>query len=223
MRLGSCPKLFWSARIGARSVPFPVTCGKYVSGGLLTAKRPRTVTLLLQRSNNGDEQALSEVVPIVYQELRWLARRTLNSHSRSTITTTLLINEAYLRLVDQRPSGIEHRGHFLGIAARLMRQILVDDCRKRNAQKRGSGLPPVPLNEFHLGYQEDRETLIALNQALDRLAAVDERKVQVVELKFFGGFTIEEVAEALGVSPVTVERDWAFAKAWLFRELTRDR
>ena len=178
------------------------------------------VTELLLAWSNGDESALNRLVPLVHGELRRLARRLMaGEHVGHTLQTTALVNEAYLRLVDLRKMGWQDRGHFLGMSARLMRRILVDHARVRQAQKRGGDQQRVPLEEAASVSTEGAVDLIAMDDALDALARVDGRKAQVVEMRFFGGLSIEETAEALGVSPETIKRDWRVAKVWLLREL----
>jgi RNA polymerase sigma factor (TIGR02999 family) len=178
------------------------------------------VTELLLAWSSGDESALHRLVPLVHRELRRLARRQMaGEHAGHTLQTTALVNEAYLRLVDLRRMRWQDRAHFLGMSARLMRRILVDHARVRQAQKRGGADQRVPL-EFAASVSTERSVdLLAMDEALDALAAVDARKAQVVEMRFFGGLSIEETAGALGVSAETVKRDWRVAKAWLLREL----
>ena len=182
---------------------------------------PHEVTRLLLEWGGGNRAALDELMPLVYEELRRLARRYMTGERRGhTLQTTALVNEAYLRLVDQQGVRWQSRAHFFGIAARLMRQILVDHARGRQAAKRGGGaqvlLSVGALDR--LGARED-VNLLELDEALGRLEKVDPQKTQIVELRYFGGLTIEETAEALSISPATVKRDWAMARAWLRREL----
>jgi len=168
----------------------------------------------------GDESALDRLVPLVHQELRRLARRQMaGEHPGHTLQTTALVNEAYLRLVDLSQVRWQDRAHFLRMSARLMRRILVDHARGRRAHKRGGTDQRVSLEQAASVSQERPVDLIAMDDALDALAAVDPRKSQVVEMRFFGGLSIEETAEALHVSPETVKRDWRVAKVWLLREL----
>lgn len=177
------------------------------------------ITRLLAEWRAGDAQALERLTPIVYHELHRLAAAYLRrERADHTLQPTALIHEAYVRLVDQHVPAINSRGHFFGLAAHLMRQILVDFARARNAAKRGSG-NKVDLDEAkHLSVAQSDEVL-ALHEALDRLAAFDARKAQVVELRYFGGFTRDEVAETLGLTLATVKRDLALAEAWLRREI----
>jgi len=178
------------------------------------------ITELLIDWNNGDKSAMERLLPLVEKELHRLAHAYMRREDPNhTLQTTALINETYLRLVDQRRVQWQNRAHFFGIAAQIMRRILLNHARDQNRQKRGGKAIHVSLSQaFIMPAEKDRE-IIALNDALDRLEAVDERKARVVELRFFGGLTVEEVAEVLKVSTVTVLRDWAFAKAWLSREM----
>jgi RNA polymerase sigma factor (TIGR02999 family) len=180
------------------------------------------VTELLQQWSRGREEALERLLPEIYAELRGLAASYLRGERRDhTLQPTALVHEAYLRLVDQRAVHWQNRAHFFGIAAQAMRRILVDHARARGADKRGSGQRPVPLDEaLAIGAMPD-VTLLALDEALMRLAAMDSQQGRVVELRFFGGLTMEETAEALRISPATVGREWALAKAWLYAELAR--
>lgn len=176
------------------------------------------ITALLHAWNGGDQEALAIVTPLVHAELRQMARRHMKAERAGhSLQVTGLVNECYLRLVDQ-PVPWQDRGHFLAWSSRLMRQILVDFARERQAAKRGDGFRRITLNEWHACPEAGRD-LVALDDALRALARVDERKSQVVELRFFGGLNTEEVADALGVSTKTVLRDWQLAKMWLFREL----
>jgi len=179
------------------------------------------VTELLLALGRGDRSALDELVPIVHQELRRLARLQLRGERiNHTLQTTALVNEAFIRLVDLRRIRWQDRAHFLSLSARLMRRILVDHARSRNYQKRGGGAVNVALDETLVGSAERGADLVALDDALEELAREDPRKSQVVELRFFGGLSVEETAEALKVSPETVLRDWRLAKVWLLREVS---
>ena len=183
----------------------------------------RDVTGLLVAWGNGDESVLEELMPIVHGELRRLARRMMRGErGNHTLQTTALVNEAYLRLVDLNRVRWQDRAHFFAMSARLMRRILVDHARSRNYQKRGGALRRVSLDEALVVSEERGTDLVALDDALEALAAVDPRKSQVVELRFFGGLSIEEAAEALQVSAETVLRDWRLARAWLRRELSEE-
>jgi len=183
--------------------------------------RPQ-VTQLLMNWKQGDQQAIELLTPIVYKELRRLAAHYLRDESAAdTLQPTALVHEAYLRLVAQDMPDWECRSHFFGVAARLMRQILVDHARQHRSDKRGGGVPPVPLDEvpgFALARSND---IIALDEALNALAAVDERKCRVIELRYFSGFSVEETAQALSLSVATVGREQRMAEAWLHRELQR--
>lgn len=174
------------------------------------------VTVLLRKWSEGDENALEQLTPLVYDELHRLAHRHMRRESAGhVLQTSALINEAYLRLVDQPRIQWESRAHFFGIAARLMRRILVDDARKRNSAKRGGSLIQVPLDEIENLAQQQAANVVAVDEALQRLEAIDTRQSQIVELRFFAGLSIDETAELLKVSPGTVMRDWTFARAWL--------
>jgi len=181
---------------------------------------PGEITQLLAGWSEGDEAALEKLLPMVYDELHRLAnaymRRERIDH---TLQTTALVHEAYLRLVDQQNVRWQTRAHFFAVAARVMRNILVDYARSRGRAKRGEGKPGVPLGEVAVMSDERADELVAVNTALDSLTAIDSRKGRVFELRYFGGMSIEEAAEALKVSPATVTRDWRMARAWLRREL----
>jgi RNA polymerase sigma factor (TIGR02999 family) len=185
------------------------------------ADSPREITQLLLEWSKGDRNALDRLMPVVYEELRQLARRYMAAERPgNTLQTTALIHEAYLRLIDQKEAP-KNRAHFFAMAAQAMRRILVDHARTRDAAKRGGGLPKVSLEGATLLLTEQQEVeLLALNDTLNELATVDPRKSRVVELRYFGGMSVEEAAEVLGVAPVTVMRDWRLAKAWILRELT---
>jgi RNA polymerase sigma-70 factor, ECF subfamily len=185
------------------------------------APASQEVTELLLAWNRGDRAALDRLIPLVHGELHRMARRFMRREAPGQILqTTALVNEVYLRLVDASRVGWQNRAHFFAIASRLMRQVLVDLARSRNAHKRGGALHRVSLDEAReLGHEADTD-LVVLDQLLNRLAALDKRKAQVVEMRFFGGLSVEETAVALGVSPETVLRDWKFAKTWLLRELS---
>lgn len=178
------------------------------------------ITALLVDWNNGDKSAIERLLPLVERELHRLAHSYMRRENPDhTLQTTALINETYLRLIDQRKVQWQNRAHFFGIAAKIMRRILLNYARDQNRMKRGGGAIHVSLSEaLVMPAEKDRE-LIALNDALTKLEAIDERKSKVVELRYFGGLTVPEVAEVLKVSEITVMRDWAFAKAWLSREM----
>jgi RNA polymerase sigma factor (TIGR02999 family) len=186
----------------------------------LTTPSPGGVTALLRAWNDGNDAALEQLMPLVEAELRRLARSYMRRERRGhTLQTTALVNEAFLRLTNARAVGWQDRAHFLGIAARLMRRVLVDYARARGYRKRGGGACRVTLDEGLVASPEPRFDVVALDRALEALAAVDARKTRVIELRFFGGLSVEETAEVLHVSPDTVKRDWRLAKLWLLREL----
>jgi RNA polymerase sigma factor (TIGR02999 family) len=181
---------------------------------------PTDITALLIDWSKGDKAALDKLFPLVERELHRLAHSYMRRESAGhTLQTTALVNEAYLRLVDQKSTQWQNRAHFFGIAATIMRRILMNYARDRGRLKRGGDAIQVSLSEVALVSGTKASELLALNEALDRLAAIDERKARVVEFRFFGGLGIEETAEVLGVSSITVMRDWNMAKAWLAREL----
>jgi RNA polymerase sigma factor (TIGR02999 family) len=185
----------------------------------MSAPTAPEVTRLLLRWTEGDQKALDDLLPLVYDELRRLARSYLQrERSGHTLQSTALVNEAYLRLVDQNVSW-QSRAHFFGIAAQMMRRILVDHARARDAAKRGAGDFKVTLDE-DIAVSGARDVdVIALDIALENLAKLDPQQGRIVELRFFAGLSIEETAEVLSISPATVKRDWAMAKAWLSREM----
>ena len=177
------------------------------------------VTVLLQAWSGGDREALDQLTPIVYDELRRLARHYMRGErSGHTLQTTALVNEAYLRLVDLKRMSWQNRAHFFAVSAQLMRRILVDYARRHNL-KRGAGIQHVALEDTAMLGGGREPDFVALDLALRELAAMDARKAQVVELRFFGGLNVDETAEVLKVSPITVMRDWSTARAWLYREL----
>ncbi len=183
---------------------------------------PPDVTVLLKEWTSGKRDALDRLMPLVYDELRSLAssylRRERPGH---TLQSTALVNEAFVRMVNQRDVEWQNRAHFFGIAAQMLRRILVDHARGRNAGKRGSGIVAMSLNEEIAVIGKQDWDVIAVDDALNGLSKLDEQQAKLVELRFFGGLTIEETAEALGVSPSTVKREWLAAKAWLSREISR--
>jgi len=182
---------------------------------------PHDVTQLLVAWGKGDRAARDELMPLVYEELRRLAHRYMDrERADHTLQTSALVNEAYLRLIDQKDVHWPNRAHFFGIAAQMMRRILVDYARKRGFAKRGGDMRAVPLDDVMIVSPERASEVVALDDALKSLAERDPRKSQIIELRFFGGLSIEETAEVLSVSPGTVMRDWTFAKAWLRREIT---
>jgi RNA polymerase sigma factor (TIGR02999 family) len=188
----------------------------------MTGSSTQQVTKLLQAWGRGQDSALDELLPIVHQELRRLARRYMMGERAShTLQTTALVNEAYLRLVNSRRVRWQDRAHFFAISAQLMRRILVDSARAYRSKKRGADVSKVILDEALIGPQEKGQDLGALDDALKLLAEVDARKSQVVELRFLGGLSVDEAALVLKVSPDTVLRDWRLAKAWLKREISK--
>jgi len=181
---------------------------------------PHRVTQLLADWSHGEDAALSELTPLVYEELRRLAHHYMGrQRPNHTLQATALVNEAYLRLADQTSPNFTNRSHFFAVAAQAMRQILVNYARASQSQKRGGGALKVELDEAPLVSPEQTTEILDLNEALERLATLDSRKAHVVELKYFGGLNHDEIAEVMKVSTVTVRRDWAFAKAWLYSEL----
>jgi RNA polymerase sigma-70 factor (ECF subfamily) len=176
------------------------------------------VTELLSLWAKGDQHALEDLTPIVYKELRLLAASYLRkAHQEHTLQPTALVNEAYLRLVDQKTPNWQNRSHFFGVAARLMRQILVDHARRKNADKRAGS--PLPLEEAVTFHRERASELVALDLGLQALEKLDQRKCRAVELRYFGGLSMEEIAQALDVSAVTVRRDLRMAEAWLHNQM----
>jgi RNA polymerase sigma factor (TIGR02999 family) len=185
---------------------------------------PTQITDLLLAWGAGDQLALDQLIPVVHAELRRLAQREMRGERPGhSLQATGLVNEAFIRLVELKRIRWQNRAHFFAISARLMRRILVDFARTRQSKKRGDGVPNVSLDEALTVAEERGSDLVALDDALQALASVDPRKSQVVELRFFGGLSVEETAEALHVSPDTVMRDWQVAKVWLRRELSGDR
>ena len=180
------------------------------------------VTRLLQAWSKGDAGAFEQLVPLVYRELHRMARRCLaGERDHASLPATALVNEVCLRLLGWEGVRWQSRGHFYGVSAEMMRRVLVDIARKRRARRRGGpGAIRVPLDGVDLAAETPGDDLVGLDEALQRLAAEDSRKARVVELRFFGGLSMEEAAEALGVSLRTAHNDWAFARAWLYRALT---
>ncbi len=183
---------------------------------------PQEITQLLMNWSQGDKAALDQLVPLVYPELRRLAKRHMNREdSAHTLQTSALINEAYLKLVDQQNVEWQNRAHFFAMAAQVMRHILIDHARTRNYAKRGGGAPKLPLDEAAALTEQRAGQLIALDDALKDLAALDERKSQIIELRFFGGLSLEETGEVMKISPSTVQREWRAAKAWLHHTMSK--
>lgn len=192
-------------------------------GAPAAGARTHEVTRLLQAWRGGDEAALSELVPIVHDELRRIARRALRGESRRPLQTTELVHEAYLRLVGRREADWQGRAHFMAVAARVMRHLLVDAARRRHAQRHGGGARAVTLDAgIPAPAAGDAPELLDLDRALAALAEVDPRKARIVELRYFAGLTIEETAEALELSTMTVSREWTKARALLYGALRRD-
>src|SRR6266478_4959415 len=182
---------------------------------------PQSVPQLLIKWRDGDETALDRLIPLVYDEMRRLARYYMRrERAGHTLQTTALINEAYIRLVDHKGMRWQNRAHFYAVAAQAMRRILVDHARSRDAAKRGGGANLIGLDEAATAAQMQAANLLALDEALNQLALIDKRKSRIVELRYFGGMSVEETAEVIGVSPVTVMREWSSAKAWLLRAIS---
>jgi RNA polymerase sigma factor (TIGR02999 family) len=183
---------------------------------------PSQVTLLLSRWRAGDRQALDALMPLVYEELRRLARHYLKQERPDhTLQSTALVHEAYVRLLGQNPPEWKSRAHFFGVAAKLMRQILVDHARGHRAAKRGGNSLKLTLNDGLVGRKGKDLNLLALDDALNNLAKLSPQQCHIVELRFFSGLTIEDTSEVLGISTATVKRNWTTARAWLFREMNQ--
>jgi RNA polymerase sigma factor (TIGR02999 family) len=179
------------------------------------------ITKLLIDWGNGNELALEKLVPLVYDELHRMAKRYMRGQSDAhTLQTTELIHEAYLKLIDNNQKEWKNRSHFFGVASQAMRHILVDYARAKQSQKRGGIQHQITLDENAAVFIDSSDDVVALNEALEKLEVLDQRKVKVVEMKFFGGLTMEEIGEVLKISPETVKRDWRFARTWLLRELS---
>ena len=188
----------------------------------MSGSSPGEVTRLLLAWTDGDQAALERLTPLVYAELRRLARRYMGRERRGhTLQTSALVNEAYLRLVGAQGVQWRNRAHFFAVSAQAMRRILVDFARARRNLKRGRGRPPVSLEDVALVAPERQADLLALDEALSRLASLSPRQGRVVELRYFGGLSEEEIAGVLGLSPRTVRSDWSLARTWLYRELSR--
>ena len=188
----------------------------------MPAESSTEVTVLLERWRSGDRAALDLLMPLVYEELRRLARHYLRQERPDhTLQSTALVHEAYVRLVGQDLPEWQSRAHFFGVAARLMRQILVDHARNHQAAKRGGNLPRLTLDESIAGSAPRDWDILALNDALSHLADISPKQSEIVELRFFSGLSIEETSDVLGISPATVKRNWIAARAWLFREMKR--
>jgi RNA polymerase sigma factor (TIGR02999 family) len=188
----------------------------------MSTAAPNEITQLLLAWSQGDRSALDRLIPLVYEELRRLAKRYMaQERPGHTLQTTALVNEAYLRLIDSSQVQWQNRAHFFAVSAQLMRRILVDFARDRRQLKRGGETRRVSLDEALIVSEEPGTDLVALDDALSALAALDQRQCQVVEMRFFGGMSVDETAEALKISPTTVRRDWTLARAWLHRELNK--
>jgi RNA polymerase sigma-70 factor, ECF subfamily len=181
------------------------------------------VTKLLAAWSKGDQSALNKVVPLVYAELHRIARRAWSHHQDNTLQPTALINEAYLKLANAENASFQDRCHFFAVASTVIRQILVNHAKSRLSGKRGGGRGDVSLDEVQPAVHQEAAEIVALHEALDALQAVDPRKSRLVEMRYFGGLTIEETAEALGVSIATANRDWRLARSWLIREMNREK
>lgn len=186
-------------------------------------EQKHSITQMLREWSDGDREVLEELMPLVYDELRKQARRYLRrERPNHTLQTTALIHEAYLKLIDQRDVNWDSRTHFFAVAANMMRRILVDHARSKHREKRGGAGENLPLEEAMLVVSDEQNIdLIALDQALNRLAEFDEQQARIVELRYFSGMSLEETAAALNISRTTVANDWSLAKAWLHRELTK--
>jgi len=179
------------------------------------------VTMLLKQISSGNQDAVAELVPLLYDELRKMASRYLQRERPDhTLQATALVHEAYLRLVDQK-AVVQNRSHFFGVAAQQMRRILVDYARAHHAAKRGGPLPKIPLDDALASAERRTGDLLELDEALTRLASIDAQQVRIIELRFFAGLTVEETADLLKISTATVKREWTTAKAWLSREIER--
>jgi len=186
-------------------------------------QNPHEVTQLLIAWSNGDKAALNKLMPLIYDELRQLARHYMSrERAGHTLQTTALVNEAYVRLVNRKGVHWQNRAHFFAIAAQLMRSILVDHARSHAYAKRGGGARKIALDDAMVISQQRAAEVVALDDALKRLAEIDPLQSRLVEMKFFGGLTIEETAEVLGLSPATIKREWSTAKAWLYHELSKN-
>jgi len=199
-----------------------ITCGPSPDGSLMRAQSSKEITHLLVAWSEGDESALQQLAPLIHSELHRLAHNYMSRERPGhLLQTSALINEAYVRLIDWKNVRWQNRAHFFGVAAQLMRRILVDFARERKYFKRGGGALPVSLSEAALVVQQSPD-FVALDEALTALGEIDSRKVQVVEMRFFAGLSVEEIAELLNVSKETVMRDWRLAKVWLLRQLEGD-
>jgi RNA polymerase sigma factor (TIGR02999 family) len=191
--------------------------------GKLSSASSTQVNRLLAEWGRGDQEARDALIPVVYEELRRIARRHLwRERPDHTLQSAALVNEAYLRLIGPKPPEWHDRAHFFGVAAQMMRHILVDHARKRRAAKRGAGVPRLTLNPEIALLEEPEVDVVALDGALKKLADLDSKASRLIELRFFGGLSVEETAVVMGISPRTVKREWAAARAWLRLEMERD-
>lgn len=219
MRRWNRPRLTWNIACTIFAGQFEVL-GR-TKGVSVSEPPPQPVSTLLGKWRAGDQQALQVLIPLVYEELRRIARRHLRQERPDhTLQSTALVHEAYLRLTKQAPAEVENRAHFLGVASQLMRQILVDHARRHRAAKRGGGLK-LELQDTMAAENARNVDLIALDHALTALGRLDPQQSRIVEMRFFGGLSIEDTAEVIGVSRTTVKREWATARAWLLREMSR--
>jgi RNA polymerase sigma-70 factor, ECF subfamily len=194
---------------------------RYGTGSYVESS-PENISPLLRDLRNGDQDAASKLTPLLYKELRRLARNYMRrERTDHTLQATALVHEAYLRLVKQPPTSWQDRSHFFGIAAHVMRQILIDHARGHVREKRGGAQKAVPLDEAFIFSPGQSAEVLRLDEALERLAKLDPRQSKIVELRFFGGVSVEEAAEFLKISPKTVKRDWSMARAWLRAELSK--
>src|SRR5688572_29252556 len=185
------------------------------------AAKPNDITQLLLKWSEGSSAAFEDLIPLISPELRRLARKYMQRENPAhTLQTSALINEAYVRLVSQQDVEWHNRAHFFAVAAQVMRHILIDHARKHHVARRGGGLLRVSLDETAVASHERASEFVALDEALTKLAVVDARKSQIVEMRFFGGLTVDEVAEVMKLSPITIKREWRAAKAWLHLEIT---
>lgn len=180
------------------------------------------ITALFRRWSEGDSAALDELMPLVYERMRRLARKRLRSDPDASLNTTALVHEAYLKLVDAPRLSIRDHGHFLGLASRVMRNLLVDHARHRKATKRGMGETPLPIDEEIWIADDEIEPVLELHDALEKLESINERRCRILEQRYFGGLSLEETADAVGVSPATVKRELRSARAWLALQLQRE-
>lgn len=189
----------------------------------MSQEPPSDITQLLIQMTDGNTEAVNQILPMIYSELRKLASSYLRrERSNHTLQPTALVNEAYLKLIDQKKVKWQNRAHFFGIAAQVMRRILLDHARKHTAEKRGGAAEVLPIEEEILVVSQEKSAeLIALDEALENLAKMDEQKAKIVELRYFGGLSIEETAEVMGVSVPTINRQWKMAKAWLYGQVAR--